>query len=59
MTDLVTDSFPAWKAILWVFYPMTVLVMVELFLRGNDNDDDDDGGKGIRVANLQAVPSGA
>ena len=59
MTDLVADSFPAWKAILWVFYPMTVLVMVELFLRGNDNDDDDDGGKGIRVANLQAVPSGA
>ena len=59
MTDLVTDSFPMWKAILWVFYPMTVLVMVELFLRGNDNDDDDDGGKGIRVTQLQTVPSGA
>tara|TARA_Y100001951_G_C11241545_1_gene240802 strand:- start:796 stop:975 length:180 start_codon:yes stop_codon:yes gene_type:complete len=59
MTDLVADSFPAWKAILWVFYPMTVLVMVELFLRGNDNDDDDDGGKGIRVTQLQTVPSGA
>tara|TARA_B100001996_G_scaffold124986_1_gene94693 strand:- start:345 stop:524 length:180 start_codon:yes stop_codon:yes gene_type:complete len=59
MTDLVTDSFPAWKAILWCFYPMTVLVMVELFLRGNDNDDDDDGGKGIRVTQLQTVPSGA
>ena len=59
MTDLVADSFPAWKAILWCFYPMTVLVMVELFLRGNDNDDDDDGGKGIRVTQLQTVPSGA
>ena len=59
MTNLVADSFPAWKAILWVFYPMTVLVMVELFLRGNDNDDDDDGGKGIRVTQLQTVPSGA
>ena len=59
MTDLVTETFPAWKAILWCFYPMTVLVMVELFLRGNDNDDDDDGGKGIRVTQLQTVPSGA
>ena len=38
---------------------MTILVMVELFLRGVDDDDDDDGGKGIRVSNLQAVPSGA
>ena len=59
MTDLVTASFPAWKAILWCFYPMAVLVMVELFLRGVDDDDDDDGGKGIRVTQLQAVPSGA
>ena len=60
MTDLVVDSFPAWKAILWVFYPMTVLVGVELFLRAlKDDDDDDDGGKGIRVTQLQTVPSGA
>ena len=60
MTDLVTESFPVWKAILWVFYPMTVLVMVELFLRGiNDDDDDDGGGKGIRIPQLQTVPSGA
>ena len=59
MTNLVADSFPAWKAILWCFYPMAVLVMVELFLRGIDDDDDDDGGKGIRVTQLQTVPSGA
>ena len=59
MTDLVTDSFPMWKAILWVFYPMTALVMVELFMRSVDDDDDDDGGKGIRVTQLQTVPSGA
>ena len=38
---------------------MTILVMVELFLRGVDDDDDDDGGKGIRVTQLQTVPSGA
>tara|TARA_B100001996_G_scaffold251583_1_gene195192 strand:- start:498 stop:683 length:186 start_codon:yes stop_codon:yes gene_type:complete len=61
MTDLAVDSFPAWKAILWVFYPMAVLVMVELFLRAVDDDDDDEGGKGIRVTQpqLQTVPAGA
>jgi len=57
MTDLVTETFPVWKAIVWCFYPMTVLVMVELFLRVSDDDDDDtDGGKGIRVTNPQLVP---
>ena len=44
MTDLVVDSFPIWKAILWIFYPMAALVMVELVLRGFDADDDDEGG---------------
>ena len=55
------DTFPIWKAILWIFYPMTILVLVELFLRGvNDDDDDDDGGKGIRIARMQPAyaPSG-
>ena len=58
----VAETFPAWKAVLWVFYPMAVLVGVELFLRAlRDDDDDDDGGKGVRVANMQplAVPSGS
>ncbi len=41
------DSFPAWKAILWCFYPMTVLVMLELLARNFDDDDDQDGGKMI------------
>ena len=60
MTDLVTESFPAWKAILWCFYPMTALVLIELLLRAFNNDDDDDqGGKGIRIAQPIAVPSGA
>jgi hypothetical protein len=56
------DTFPIWKAVLWIFYPMTALVLVELFLRAaNDDDDDDDGGKGIRVARMQPAyaPSGA
>jgi len=36
-------------------------VMIELILRAIRNDDDDDqgGGKGIRIPQLQTVPSGA
>ena len=59
MGELTTavDTFPIWKAILWIFYPMTTLVLVELFLRGvNDDDDDDDGGKGIRIRQQEMVP---
>ena len=41
MTDLVVDSYPVWKAILWCFYPMGALVAIELFLRAVDNNDDD------------------
>ena len=51
--QVATDTFPIWKAVLWIFYPMAALVMVELLLRGFDDDDDDDGGKGIRVARMQ------
>ena len=57
------DTFPIWKAVLWIFYPMAILVTVELLLRGFDDDDDDDGGKGIRIRREEMtpayVPSGA
>ena len=59
--QVAADTFPIWKAVLWCFYPMTALVLVELFLRGFDDDDDDDeGGKGIRIARMQPAyaPSG-
>ena len=47
-------------AVLWVFYPMAALVLIELILRAiNDDDDDQDGGKGIRITQPIAVPSGA
>ena len=64
MSDFIADSdtISPLVAVLWVFYPMAALVLIELILRAfNDNDDDDDGGKGIRVTQpqLQAVPSGA
>ena len=54
------ESISAFQAILWVFYPMAALVFVELLLRAVNNDDDDDdfqGGKGVRVAQMQPVPS--
>ena len=51
------DTFPIWKAVLWIFYPMVLLVGLELFLRGVDDDDDDDGGKGIRIRQQDMVPA--
>jgi hypothetical protein len=44
-----TDSISPLVALLWVFYPMGALVLIELFLRALDGDDDDDqdGGKMI------------
>ena len=66
MSDLVAASndISPLTAVLWVFYPMAALVLVELILRAiNDDDDDQDGGKGIRVGQMEpvpvAVPSGA
>ena len=54
------DTISPLVAVLWVFYPMAALVLVELILRAiNDDDDDQDGGKGIRIPALQTVPSGA
>ena len=55
--QVAADTFPIWKAVLWIFYPMTALVMVELLLRGFDDDDDDDGGKGIRIRQQDMVPA--
>ena len=56
MSDLTaaTDTISPLVAVLWVFYPMAALVLVELILRAFNDDDDDDGGKGVRVS--QPVP---
>tara|TARA_Y100000590_G_scaffold343881_1_gene393106 strand:- start:74 stop:271 length:198 start_codon:yes stop_codon:yes gene_type:complete len=65
MGDLVaaSDSISPLVAVLWVFYPMAALVLIELLLRAFSNDDDDDtnGGKGVRVGQMEPipVPSGA
>ena len=66
MGDLsaATDTITPLVAVLWVFYPMAALVLLELILRAfNNNDDDDDfqGGKGVRIGQAvpATVPSGA
>ena len=63
MSDLsaASDTISPLVAVLWVFYPMAALVLIEFILRAFNDDDDDDGGKGIRVTQpqLQTVPTGA
>ena len=62
MSDLsaAQDTISPLVAVLWVFYPMAALVLIELLLRAfNDDDDDQDGGKGIRISQPITVPSGA
>ena len=61
MSDLsaATDTISPLVAVLWVFYPMAALVLIELLLRAFNDDDDDDGGKGIRISQPITVPSGA
>ena len=63
MGDLVaaSDSISPLAAILWVYYPMAALVLIELLLRAFSNDDDDDtnGGKGVRIGQPVTVPAGA
>ena len=61
MGDLsaATDTISPLVAVLWVFYPMAALVLIELLLRAFNDDDDDDGGKGVRITQPIAVPSGA
>ena len=62
MGDLsaASDTISPLVAVLWGFYPMAALVLVELILRAiNDADDDQDGGKGIRISQPITVPSGA
>ena len=60
MSDFVaaSDSVSPIVAILWVFYPMAAIVLIELLLRAFSNDDDDDtnGGKGIRVGQMEPIP---
>ena len=44
MTEIysATSSISPFSAILWCFYPIAILVLVELFLGGGFDDDNDD-----------------
>ena len=53
--QLATDSFPVWKALAWVFYPMSVLVAIEMCFRVADDDDDDDEGGGVMTPVYQGA----
>ena len=49
MTELypTSTSISLFSAILWCFYPIAILVLIEVFLGGgfdDDNNDDQDGG---------------
>ena len=59
MTDLVAGSSNVSPsiAVLWVFYPMAALVLIELILRAVRNDDDDDQGGGKMIPAFAASPS--
>ena len=60
MSDLsaAQDTISPLVAVLWVFYPMAALVLIELLLRTFNDDDDDDfqGGKGVRIGQMEPVP---
>lgn len=51
MTDLYAQhsSIAPFTAILWCFYPVAVLVLVELFLGGGFDDDNDDQDGGMMI----------
>ena len=38
------NEISPFMAILWCFYPIGIVVFIELFLRARDDDDDDQGG---------------
>tara|TARA_Y100001970_G_C13815086_1_gene641982 strand:+ start:35 stop:217 length:183 start_codon:yes stop_codon:yes gene_type:complete len=49
MNEILTSSFSISPiiAILWCFYPLAILILIELLLGGgfdDDNNDDQDGG---------------
>ena len=51
MTEIysATSSISPFAAILWCFYPVAILVLVELFLGGGFDDDNDDQDGGMLI----------
>ena len=56
MGELVADnSISPFMAILWCFYPFSVVVLIELFFRATNDDDDDDEGGGVMTPVYQGA----
>ena len=56
MGELVADnSISPFMAILWCFYPFSVVVLIELFFRVTNDDDDDDQGGGVMTPVYQGA----
>jgi hypothetical protein len=56
MTGLDPSTITPFQAILWCFYPIGALVLLELFLRAiNGDDDDDDQGGGVMTPVYQGA----
>ena len=52
-----TNEISPFLAILWCFYPIGILVFIELLFSSDDDDDDDQGGGlGVNVDEPQLVP---
>ena len=51
MTEIYStaSSISAFSAILWCFYPIAILVLLELFLGGGFDDDNDDQDGGMMI----------
>ena len=51
MTEIYStaSSIGPFSAILWCFYPIALLVLVELFLGGGFDDDNDDQDGGMMI----------
>ena len=51
MTDLysASSSISSFSAILWCFYPISLLVILELLLGGGFDDDNDDQDGGMLI----------
>ena len=49
MSDFIAASndISPFQAVLWCFYPVALIVGIELFLRAASDDDDDDEGGGV------------
>ena len=43
------ETFPQWKAILWCFYPIMSLMIIQLLAEAFNDDDDHDEGKMIPI----------